>query len=193
MQGAIEARRAEDDLVRTCLGVVDEFLERLPGLLVVDHEHARICHEARERDEVRIGEFRLAPKQPVDLGEAADRGDVGEERIAVRLGVGGDLRPDLAGCARLRVDHHRLLHDRLEHGGKGPRHHVGGAAGRKRVDDGDGAGRIGVLRERRARGGRYHRTDKGGRADDEAASVHAIPPFAPPVCGDAIFLVFEFS
>jgi hypothetical protein len=169
VNSAIKARRAEDDFVRPFLGVVDQVLEGLIGLLIIDDQHARIGHEARERDEVGIGEFRLPAEQPVDFGEAGNRGQMREQRIAVRLSIGSELRANLAGRAGLGFDHHRLLHHRLDHGGERTHDDVDRAARRKRVDDGDGAGRIGVLRERRLEGGRC-----GSGAEDEAASIHAV-------------------
>ena len=173
VQRAVEAGRAEDDLVRPLLGVVDQILQRLVRRLVVDHEHHRAFGEARDRDEIGAGELRLAAEQLVHLGKAGDRNDVDEQRVAVGLGAGGKLRADRAGGAGLGLDHHRLLDDRLEHRGERPADHVGGAARRKRIDQRDRAGRIGVLRLRGAgaerRGGR-------GRADHELASVHDRPP-----------------
>ena len=60
--------------------------------------------------------FDRPPEQAVDLGEAGDRDDVDQQRVAVRLGGGGELRADLAGGAGLGLDHARLLDQRLEHG-----------------------------------------------------------------------------
>ena len=117
------------------LGVVDQFLQRLVGLLVVDHEHHRPSLKraiGMKSARVNLG---CAAEQLVDLGEARDRGDVREQRVAVGLGVGGELRADRAGGAGLGLDHDRLLEDRLEHGGKRPADHVDGAAGRERIDD----------------------------------------------------------
>ena len=60
-----------------------------------------------------------------------------QQRVAVGLGVGGELRADRAGRAGLGLDHHRLLDDRLEHRRERTADHVGGAAGRERIDEGD--------------------------------------------------------
>ena len=168
MQRAVEAGRAHHDAVRLGFRGVDELLQRLVGLLVVDHDDHRVGDEARDRDEIGAGEFRRAAEQLVDLGKARDRRDVGEQRVAVGLGIRGELRADRAGRAGLGLDHHRLLDHRLEHGGERARHHIGGAAGRERIDEGDRARRV-ILRERR-------RGDSGSGGGEEAASVH---PFLP--------------
>ena len=94
--------------------------------------------------------FDRTSEQPIDLGEAGDRDDVDQQRVAVRLGAGGDLRADLAGGAGLGLDHARLLDDRLEHGRERAADHIGGAAGRERIDEGDRARGIVILRMRRA-------------------------------------------
>ncbi len=175
MQGAVESRGGEDQLIGPFLGVLGEFLQGLVGLLVVDQQHARIGNEPGDRNEVGAGEFGLPPEQLVDLRESRDRDDVQQQRVAVGLGGGGELRPDRAGRARLGLDHHRLLEDRLEHRRVGAAHHVSRAAGREGVDQRDGVRRVGVLRRRRAAGER-----SGGRADHEVASVHGCLPVVSP-------------
>ena len=182
VERAVESRRAEDDLVGTLLGVFDEFLQRLVRLLIVADEDAGIGDVARERNEIRIGELRLPAEQPVNLGKAGDRGQMGQQRVAVRLGVGGDLSAHLPGRARLGVDHDRLLHHRLEDCRQRAHDDVDRAAGRKRVDHGDGACGIGVLREGGPEGGR-----RSGRADDEAASIHAFLLLEKPDFGAGMF------
>ena len=173
MQRAVEPRRAEDQVVGPLLGVVDELLQRLVGLLIVDDEHHRVGDEAGDGDEIVARELHGTAEQLVDLGEAGDRHDVHEQRVAVGLGAGGELGADLAGRAGLGLDHHRLLEDRLQHRRQRPRHHVDGAAGRERVDEGDGAGGVDLLR---MRGPGCQRGCGGGGACDEAASVHEILP-----------------
>src|SRR5262249_51505411 len=113
MKRPIEARGAEDDLVRPLLGILDEILQRFPRLLVVDDQDAGVSDKTRERNEIRIGEFRLTSKEAVYLGKTGDRCDVGKERVAVRPGMGRDLRADLSSGACFGVDHHWLAHDRL--------------------------------------------------------------------------------
>jgi hypothetical protein len=61
--------------------------------------------------------------------------------------MGCDLGADLSGGAGLGIDHHRLLHHRLEHRGERTHDDVDRAARWKRIDDGDGATGIGVLRK----------------------------------------------
>jgi hypothetical protein len=117
-QRAVKSRRAEDDFVGALLGVLDELFQGLVRLLIVADEHAGIGDETGQRDEIRVGELRLPAEQPVDLGKAGDRGQMGQQRVAVGLGVGGNLRAHLSGRARLGVDHDRLLHHGLEIAGE---------------------------------------------------------------------------
>ena len=99
--------------------------------------------------------FGWPAEQLVDLGVAGKPVVVREQRVAVRLGGGGDLRADRAGGAGLGLDHDRLLEHRFERRGDRPRDEIVGAAGRERVDDGDRR-----ARERRpARSGRCQRAD----------------------------------
>src|SRR5262245_38483320 len=96
-----------------------------------------------------------------------------EQRVAVRLCAGCDLRADLSGSARLRLDHDRLLEQWLEHGGERADDHVDRTAGRERIDDGNRMRRIGILGEYRTYG-----ESRGCRctAGDKMASVHVILP-----------------
>ena len=82
-----------------------------------------------------LRELRLPAEQLVHLGEAGDRYDMREQRVAVGLGAGGELRADRAGRAGLGLDHDRLLEDGLKRGVERPRYDVAGAARRKRIDD----------------------------------------------------------
>ena len=93
------------------------------------------------------------------------------KRVSVGLGGGDELRADLSGGAGLGLDHDRLLEDRLHGRGQRPRHQVVDAAGRKRVDDGDGMRGKSLLRE--CRSGRER--GRGG-PDDEATAIHVLPP-----------------
>src|SRR5262249_37866359 len=61
-------------------------------------------------------------------------------------------------------------------------YYIGSPARRKRVDDGDGPGRINLLRPsppQRARPTISGQDGDSSRADDEAASVHAFLPLGP--------------
>jgi hypothetical protein len=148
MAGAVKAARAEQDRVGTLPGVIDEVLHGLVRLLVVDQQRDRIGHDARERDEVGARGLGRTVEQLIHLGVTGDAGVVRQQRVAVRLGAGSDLRADLAGGAGLGLDHHRLLQQRLHGGRERPRHDVVGAARRKRIDDGDRVRWVGVLRHR---------------------------------------------
>ena len=75
--------------------------------------------------------FDRPAEQLVDLGEAGDRDDVNQQRVAVGLGGGGELGAHLAGGAGLGLDHDRLLEERLQHRRERPGDDVGGAAGRE--------------------------------------------------------------
>ena len=94
--------------------------------------------------------FGCAAEQLVDRGEAGNRHDMGQQRIAVGFGAGGVLRADRARRAGLVLEHDRLL----EHGSSAA------SSGRVMVSltppggngliDRDGVRRIGVLRAARA-------------------------------------------
>ena len=75
-------------------------LRVLYGCLSLTDQHHRVGDEARDRDEIVARELRRPAEQLVHLGEARDRDDVHEQRVAVGLGVGGELAADLAGGAR---------------------------------------------------------------------------------------------
>jgi hypothetical protein len=85
--------------------------------------------------------------RPNSLSTSAkpERGDVGQERIAVGRSAGRELSADSAGGAGFRFDDDRLLDDRFERGGKRSRDDLGCPTGRERVDDGNGPRRIRAL------------------------------------------------
>src|SRR5947209_8330129 len=125
MQCAVKSGRAENDLIRTLPGILDEFLQGLPGLLIVGDEHAGICDETRKRDKISIGEFRLTAEQPVNFGKTRDRGDMRKKGVAVRPGVSGNLGSNLSRGTRLGIDDDRLLDDGVERRSKRPCDDVG--------------------------------------------------------------------
>ncbi len=185
VERAVESRRAEDDFVGPPLGVFDQFLEGFVGLLIIDNQHAGIGHETRDGNKVGARELRRTTEQLIDFGETGDRGDVEQQRVAVRLGIGDELCADGPCGAGFGFDHHRLLHHRLHHRGERAADHIRGATRRERIDQYDRARRIGrILREGCLQGGRC-----GGGAEDEAASIHAVLPGsrrvedAPVSCG----------
>src|SRR5262249_39610896 len=100
------------------------------GCRVVEIRNAGSGRERAGGDKVGVGEFRLPAEQAVDLGEAGDGDDMQQQCVAVRLGAGGELRAHGSCCARLGLDHCRLLDQRLEHGGERTSDDVGGAARR---------------------------------------------------------------
>jgi hypothetical protein len=167
VQRAIEAGGAEHDLVRPLLGVVDEVLERLVRRLVVDDERHRTFGKTRDRDEIRARELGRPSEQLVHALEAGNRNNVDEQRVAVGLRVGGELRADLACGAGLGFDHDRLLDQRLQHGSERAADHIGGAARREWVDQRDRTGRVGFL----GVGGTAGESGRG-RPGHELASVH---------------------
>ena len=171
MRRAIEAARTEDERVRIRFGAGDVLLQRLVGLRLVDEEQDRIGDDACERNEMGTGDLDGTDEQLVDLGVAGDPRVVRQQGVSVGLGRGGKLRAHLARGAGLGFDHDRLLEDRLHRAGQRPRHDVVEAAGRERVDDGDGMrgkSLLGKCRSRRECG-------RGG-ADDETTAIHALPP-----------------
>src|SRR5665647_2428864 len=170
---AVETAGAVDDRFGPLLGVVEEVLERLVGLLFVDHQQDRVGGEAGERNEIGTRGFRLPSEQLVDFGVTGDAVVVRQDRITIRLGVGGDLRADLTAGAGLGFDHDRLLEDRFELRRDRPGYGVVCAAGRKRDQDGNGMRGKSILRE--SRPGREGSGGSGG-ADDETAAIHLILP-----------------
>src|SRR5262249_44362359 len=169
MGRAVKPARTEDERVRMRLGSGDELAQRLVGLLVVDEKQDRLRNQACERNEVGAGDLGRTAKQLVDLGVTGDPGVVRQQRIAVGLGGGDELGADLPRGAGLGLDHDRLLEDRLHGRGQRPRHDIVGAAGRKRVDDGDRMRGKSLLRE--CRSGRERA--RGG-SDEETTAVHGL-------------------
>jgi hypothetical protein len=98
---------------------------------------------------------------------------VSEQRVAIGFRGRRNLCTDLAGCARLGLDHDRLLEQRLDRGGERPSDHVDSATWWERVDDRNRVRRVSVLRKARANG---ERCGCGGATGDKMASVHVIPP-----------------
>ena len=145
MQRAVKSGGREDQLVGVGLGVVDEFLQRLVGNLIVDDQHHRPFGQPRNRDEIGAGELRRAAEQFVDFRETRERRQVRDQRVTIGPGVGGELRTHGTGCACLGLDHDRLLEQRLKPCGERPAHHIDRAARRKWIDDGDRARRV-ILR-----------------------------------------------
>ena len=97
-------------------------------------DHQRVRHDAhhRHRHEGRGIEAELRIEALVDDERRRRRR---QQRVAVGLGVERRLGPDIAGGARLVLDHHRLLPFARQPVADDARHQVGGAAGRKRHDD----------------------------------------------------------
>src|SRR5512139_1231456 len=147
MQGAIKTGRTEYDLIRTFLGVVDQLLECLVGLLIVDHEHQRAFGETRNRDEIGASKLGRAPERLVHRLKARHRWQVSEQCVAVRLGAGGYLRADLAGSARLGLDHDRVFEQWRGYGCEGTCNRGDSGTRGEWVGYGNRMGRIGVLRK----------------------------------------------
>ena len=179
VRGAVEARRAEDQLVGIGLGILHQLLERLVGQLGVDDHHDRIGDDARERDEIGIGELRLAAEQLVHRGEAGDRDQMRQQGIPVRLCRHDELRTDRACRTGLVLENERLLEHRLQRGVERPSYGVADAAGRKRIDDGDGTRWVDILR---ADASRPLSTCHYACADEEAASVHGVSSLDDQPC-----------
>jgi hypothetical protein len=168
MQRAVETRRRKDDAVGALLGVGDQFLQILVGLLVVDHQHHRTFGETRNRDKVGAREFGLAPEQLVDGCKAGNRRQVGDQGITIRLCTGSELRAHGSCSPGFGFDHQRLLQQRLHNGPKRTSDNIDGATRREWIDQRHRPRRIYVLSSRRSGG---KRCSGGSRADDETAPV----------------------
>ncbi|MNV60042.1 hypothetical protein D3C71_1524940 [compost metagenome] len=156
MDGAAAARRTEVHLARIGLGVGDQVLDVLVGLVGVGHQQVGHIGHARQRREVldRV-KGHLLVQRGVD-GVRADGAH--EQRVAVSGCLGGQQAADVAASAGTVVDHHGLAQlgsQALRHDA---RQDVGRATGRERHDDGDqlagvrGLGQCGAGQRGRADG-----------------------------------------
>ena len=86
MQRAVQARRAENQLVGIGLGIVDQFLDALVWLLIVDQQNHRAGRQPRDRNEVGAREFRRGRSNSLSTSAKPEIDDnVDEQRVAVRL------------------------------------------------------------------------------------------------------------
>ena len=93
-------------------------------MLLIDEHQDRVGNQPRQRNEIGAGGLGLSSEQLVDFLIAGNPVVMREQRIAVRFGIGADLRADLTAGARFGLDHDRLSDDRLERRSKRPRHDI---------------------------------------------------------------------
>ena len=153
MQRAVGTGGAVGNLPRALLGVIDKILQRLPRRRGRHREQGRIGQHARDRRELRDFVGHRPVEQPVGLGQYRQRRQCHQQRVAVGLGARRLRIADrAAGAAGAVVDDDGLAEDFLQRRRHRPRREIGLAAGRKRHDHGDVAGRIGLreggIRER---------------------------------------------
>ena len=155
MRARAHARRAARDPVGIGLQVFDQFLQRLGGNLERRADQHRVLRQPRDRHEVGekvVGQV-LVDRAVGDIGA-----DVTElQGVAVGRRPHGLADGDRArGAGRVVDDEllaqflaHALAHD--------ARHHVGGATGGERHDDGDRLARKSLGERRGGDGGRHRR------------------------------------
>ena len=143
--------------------------------LVVDHQdHRAGVSRAIGMKSARVN-FGARPNSLVHFREAGNRGQCDQAGCSRRALRSRRPAPPTCPAAPALVSMMtRLLENRFEHGRERPADHVGGAAWRKRIDEGNRMGRIGVLREGRPDG---ERRGCSGTAGDKMASVHVSPPW----------------
>jgi hypothetical protein len=141
--------------------------------MIVNDQQDRIGHESCQRNEIGPGGLRRPTKQLIHFSVTGKSVVMGEERVAVRSGAGGELRADLPRGTGFGLDHDRLLYDRFKCRSQRPRHEIVGTTGRKRVDDGDCTRRKSLLC---VRGDDRERCGRCCCADDEITPVHVPTP-----------------
>jgi hypothetical protein len=125
MHRAADADGAERDRSRLCLGVRDELLNGLPGAFL-RHDHdigAGADHQHRGKV---LG--RVERQVRKDRRRNGERGGMGENAVAVRVGLGDLTGAERAAGADAIFDHDGLAEFRRKPVEHQPRHHVGGAA-----------------------------------------------------------------
>ncbi len=171
----LRTRRAGEELRGEVVGaavpgrrVLDRIRLRLRGgdeLVDVAHRHRRVGnqhvgHVSRERDGLEVVdplERHVGHEEGI---HRVRRHRADEDRVAVGRRLGDLVRPDVAGGARLVLDHRRLA-PALGHLHRDqPREHVGRPARGPRHDQPDDLRWIGLRQRRRRDGGEHeHRRD----------------------------------
>ena len=165
------AGAADRDAVRPRLGEGDELLERL-GLHVGGRDHGDVRHliGERRRDQVLLGDERHLGDQELVDREVPDRR--GADGVAVRRALRDHVDADIARCAGLVLDHHRLAELVLQRFGENAEQHVGRAARRVGHDHANLTGRASCLARaparRRSRRGRCGAAQQGAPRDGMA-------------------------
>ncbi len=158
---------AVDEVLRSRLGELQEFVERLERRLRARDQHVgRVIGEANVAEAVHaVGEL----LQMRLRGERIVRRE--RDRVAVALRPDDFVQADRAGRAALVDDDDRLPQRLAELVLQRASHDVGVPAGRKRHHHGDRARRIGL------RGSRQRRSGKEGRRQQDAPNLpHANVP-----------------
>lgn len=122
MRQATRTGTAHLDRAGPRLGVVDQLLERLPGRVVVDHDHRDAAGQDVHR--VEVGVVELGDRQ--HFVKLRVLGAI-EQRVAVRGAAVDVLGRDGAGGTRLVLQDDLLAQDRLDVRRDRARDDVGGA------------------------------------------------------------------
>ena len=146
------------ELARIGLGVGDQLRHRLHRQAWIYNEHEWRLRKLRERNEIDqriVGQALI--ERDVDRHGRRRRH---QQRVTVRVGLLHVGRRDDRPGAGLVLDHEAFAGPLLQLLRQQPRQQVGAGAGRERIDDGDGSGRI-VLRDRA--GGQCDRQRRAGQ------------------------------
>ena len=136
------------------------------GLGMDDHDVGHVADHGDGREGLVRVERHLGVEELVDRQDAG-RGQ--QQRVAVGLGLGHDLRADIAAGARLVVDDDLLAQRLLQAGLDRPRQHVGDAARRERRHDAHRLRWIGLRASRR----------RQQDAEDSRTNAYALHCFLP--------------
>ena len=169
-------RSAEIELAGIGARIGDKLLRRLDLQSRGHNQSKRSACQQGDRDEIpaRIVTGILSEQRTGDeRGDAAD-----EQRMTIGFGGGGGPRPDCAAGARPVVDDHLLAERGRQPLCRQPGHDVDRPAGRKRHDQPDRLGGIGLCAGRQA-GGERQCGDCNPRL---AHSCHVGSPGRPAPC-----------
>ena len=160
-RGAV-ALAAEAHLAGARLDVIDQFPERAHRqVLAHDHHIGHRAHQGEWNELLRlVGE--LLVEALVD-GQRPRRAE--QQRVAVGLGLVGEIGPDVAAGAGLVLDHDRLAPSGLQLVADDAREHVVDAAAGEGHDDPHCAGREGRLRRRRIGRNRGNESNEASGGD----------------------------
>jgi hypothetical protein len=164
------AGRGIEKLARIVLGVGDELPHRFERHRGRDREQQVPACCERNRLQVTLDVVRNLRHHVARDGERADRPHA--DRVAVGVGLGGEVEADRQGAARAVVDHDLLAELFAELRAENARDGIGRAAGSLRDDEPDRP-----IRVLRRRAGRNHASEQG---QSESDKTHVATPNTSP-------------